>query len=403
MSQLPKHTVHLEVGGKRFSSWTSIAITRSIEQASASFQLECFEGASAKSPVIIRPQSAAKVTLSTDGGPTVTLIDGYVDDVTVSAGKDSTGVGVVGRSKTSDLIDCMDPDGPQRWTDTTVLGIAKALAAGYGVDVVAEVDTGRPLSRFSVQQGETLFSAIERAARLRSLLVTDDAKGRLALTRASSQKMTGELRDGSNIITSQCSFRGSERFGVVVCRGQRATSENTTAAEAAGVEARAADASVQRRRVLVIKPEGRTDPAACAERAAWEMLTRYGKSVRVSVTVPGWVNAAGELWTVNRLQHVRIDRALINATLLIVGVTFQRDASGTTTQLELQPPEAFAQLDTTRSPSGRGRRPTHVPFWLASDAATVGVWRDSDYPETGLWMLTQEQVKAASARAKATQ
>jgi prophage tail gpP-like protein len=401
MSALPKHTVSLDVDGKRFTSWTGISITRSIEQASASFTLDAFEGASAKSPIIVRPQSAAKVTLSTDGGPAVTLIDGYVDDVTVSAGKDSTGVSIVGRSKTADLIDCMDPDGPHRWTDTTVLGIAQSLAAGYGVDVVAEVDTGRSLARFASQQGETLFATIERAARLRSLLVTDDAQGRLVLTRASSQSMTGGLRDGTNIMASSCAFKGSERFGEIRCRGQRATDSNTTSADAASVEASAGDAWVQRRRVLVIRPEGRTDPAACLERAAWEMATRYGRSVRISVTVPGWTNAAGELWTVNRLQHVRIDRALVNSTLLIVAVTFTRGLDGTTTTLEMQPAEAFAQLDLAPI-SGRKRRPVHVPAWLDATTQTVGVWRDSDYPDVGMHLLTTAQVKAAQSKARAT-
>lgn len=401
MSTLPRHVVSLEVGGKRFTSWTSVTITRSIEQASASFQLEAFEGSSAKSPVIVRPQSSAKLTLSTDGGAPVTIIDGYVDDVTVSGGKDSTAVSIVGRSKTADLIDCMDPDGPHRWTDTTVLGIAQSLAAGYGVEVVAEVDTGRPLPRFALQQGETLFFAIERAARLRSLLVTDDAQGRLVLTRASTQQMSGALRDGVNMLNSSCAYKGSERFGTVVCRGQRATDANTTASDAATVQASAADASVQRRRVLVIRPEGRTDPAACLERAAWEMLTRYGRSVRVTVTVPGWTNAVGELWTVNRLQHVRIDRALLNATLLIVSVTLSRSTDGTTTTLELQPPEAFAQLNTAPV-SGRKKKPKSIPFWLRADAQTVGVWRDSDYPDLGFHLLTEAQVKSATNKARAT-
>jgi len=401
MSTLPKHVVSLEVGGKRFTSWTSVTITRSIEQASASFQLEAFEGSSAKSPVIVRPQSPAKLTLSTDGGAPVTIIDGYVDDVTVSAGKDSTAVSIVGRSKTADLIDCMDPDGPHRWTDTTVLGIAQSLAASYGVDVVAEVDTGRPLPRFALQQGETLFAAIERAARLRSLLVTDDAQGRLVLTRASTQTMSGGLRDGVNMLNSSCAYKGSERFGAVVCRGQRATDANTTASDAATVQASAADASVQRRRVLVIRPEGRTDPAACLERAAWEMLTRYGRSIRVTVTVPGWTNAAGELWTVNRLQHVRIDRALLNATLLIVSVTLSRSTEGTTTTLELQPAEAFAQFDPAPV-AGRKKKPTGVPLWLQAEPTTPGYWRASDPAAPGMWLLTDAQVKAAANKARAT-
>lgn len=365
---LPRHTVTLDVTGQRFASWTSVQITRSIEQASASFRLEAFEGASARSPVIVRPESACQVRLSTDGAAPVKLIDGYVDDVTVTRDKDGTAVSISGRSKTADLIDCMDPSGPHRWSNTTVLGIAQSLAAGYGVEVLADVDVGRPLARFAIQPTETIFSGIERAARLRSLLVTDDAEGRLVLTRAGTVTMSGSLRDGHNTIRVAASYSGAGRYSEIVCRGQRATDAETSASDAASIEASAADSTVSRRRVLVIRAEGRTDPAACLERARWEMLTRYGRSTRVTVDVPGWTNAAGELWHVNRLQHVRCDAALLDGVFLIVSVTFTRSTEGTTTTLELQPPEAFAAYEP---PEARGGRRTPKGYWTLDTAAAV--------------------------------
>lgn len=373
---LPAHTVALDVTGQRFTSWTSLQVSRSLEQAAASFRLDAFEGASARSPVIVRPQSSCRVTLSTDGRAPVKLITGYVDDVEVSSGIEGTAVSIVGRSSTCDLIDCMEPSGAHRWTNTTVLGIAQSLAAGYGVEVLADVDVGRPLPRFAAQPTERIFETIERAARLRSLLVTDDADGRLVLTRAGPTAMRGSLIDGQNTIRMRCSYAGSGRYSEIVCRGQRATDAETSASDAASVEASAADPTVSRRRVLTIRAEGRTDPAACLERARWEMLTRYGRSTRVSVDVPGWVNAAGELWTVNRLQHVRSDAALLDGVLLIVAVTFSRSTAGTTTTLELQPPEAFAQYQPPTVRAGQ-RKP-------------VGYW------------LTGAQVKSAESRARAT-
>lgn len=365
---LPAHTVALDVTGQRFTSWTALQITRSLEQAAASFRLEAFEGASARSPVIVRPQSSCSVTLSTEGRAPAKLVSGYVDDVAVATGLDGTAVSIVGRSSTADLIDCMDPSGPHRWTNTTVLDIAQSLADGYGVEVVADVDVGRPLPRFAIQPTETIFGAIERAARLRSLLVTDDAGGRLVLTRAGSTSMTGSLRDGQNTIRMTCTYAGAGRYSEIVCRGQRATDADTAASDAASVEASAADSTVTRRRVLAIRAEGRTDPAACLERARWEMLTRYGRSTRVSVEVPGWTNAAGEVWTVNRLQHVRSDASMLDGVLLIVSVTFARSTAGTTTTLELQPPEAFAQY---QPPTVKAGRRTPNGFWRIDSAAAV--------------------------------
>jgi len=62
--------------------------------------------------------------------------------------------------------------------------------------------------------------------------------------------------------------------------------------------------------------------------------------------------------------------------LLIVAVTFSRSTAGTTTTLELQPPEAFAQYQPPTVRAGQ-RKP-------------VGYW------------LTAAQVQAAQSKARAT-
>lgn len=355
--ELPEHTVALVVGGRRYVGWESVSIARSIESAGWTFQLALYQGAAASDPAVIRPQSSCVVTL--DGSPVIT---GYVDEVEVTGTADRTDMPVTGRSKTSDLVDCSpDPDGPKRWRNATVTMIAAELAAQYGVDVVAEVDAGRPLDRFALEKTETVYDAIERAASLRSLLVTDDATGRLVLTRASTQRIDATLTAGSNVTRWSAAFRGQDRYSDYICRGQRAASPTIGADQAQLVEGRATDGTSRTRR-LVITPEGRSDPAACLERARWEMLTRYGRSTSVSVTVPGWTCGAGVVWPVNRLVRVRLPAALIDDDLLIVSASFRRDLQGTSTDLVLQPAEAFAQF----TPPGTKRRGARAPkgYWL---------------------------------------
>lgn len=360
MTELVRHDVRLEVGGRSYSGWSSVEITRSLEQVGWQFSLELYQGASASDPVVIRPQSSCVVRIDRTA-----VITGYVDDASVNVLADEINMPVSGRSKTSDLVDCHpDPDGPRRWAAIKVELLAAELAAEYGVDVVTDVSTGAPLERFALQIGETVYDAIERACGLRQLMVCDDERGRLLITRAGTERIPGALVYGSNLITASCRFSGSDRFSEYVCRGQRAGTATIDADAAQLVNGAATDA-VSRHRRLVLQPDGRADAAACKARAEWEMLTRWGRSTTISVTVPGWLTSEGEVWPINKIIRVRIPPALIDDDLLIVEARLSRDTTGTRTELTLQPPEAFAQY----TPPGRGRR--------RGARAEKGLWLDA--------------------------
>jgi prophage tail gpP-like protein len=367
MSELPNHDVRLEVGGKAFTGWSSVDITRSLEQVGWTYSLELYQGATAAEPAVIRPQSSCVVRI--DRTPVIT---GYVDRVRVSCTRDGIDMPVAGRSKTADLVDCHpNPDGPRRWSRIKVEYLAAQLAAEYGVDVVTDASTGAPLDRFALQTNETVYEAIERACGLRQLMLCDDERGRLVITRASSEVLPGALVYGSNVESVSCEFDGSDRYSEYLCRGQRAGGATIDADAAQLVTGRSTDGTSRTRR-LVIQPDGRTDAAACKSRAEWEMLTRYGRSTSVTATVPGWRGPDGAVWEINRNIRVRVLPALIDDDLLIVSAQFLRDAKdGTRTTLTLQPREAFAAY----TPPGRGRRGARSEkgfFLTESEAVAAG-------------------------------
>lgn len=372
MTALVNHDVRLEVAGKAYSGWSSVDITRSLEHVGWTFQLELFQGRDAD-PILIKPQSSCVVRI--DRTP---IITGYAEIVSVSSTTEGTAVKVTGRSKTADIVDCHpDPDGPRRWSAIKVEALATLLAAEYGVEVATDASTGNPLERFALQTNETVYDAIERACGLRQLMVCDDERGRLIITRASSEKLAGSLAYGVNFESVSSTFDGSERFSEYVCKGQRAGGATIDADAAQLVSGRSTDGTSRTRR-LVLQPDGRTDAGACKARAEWEMLTRYGRSTSVSGTVPGWLDASGNVWEINRNIRVRHPQALIDDDLLIVSVQLTRDTTGTRSALTLQPREAFAAYTPPARVRGKGAR-----------------------TEKGLW-LTTEQVESAAKRARAS-
>jgi len=350
--------VSLRAGGVSFYGWTAINISAGLESGARSFSLSMtlrYPGQA--NPIGIRPYTKCEIRLDSDK-----VLTGYVDSVTQSYSLDSNEVTVSGRSATGQLVDCSAITAPNHWRKKKPEAVAKLLADPYGitVKVAPGTDTGEPISRFSVESGETVFSAIERAAQQNALLVTDDADGALVLTTADTTPRTKvSLISGENILTGSGTFSGAERFSEIRCKGQTAGSDEASGETVAGIAQAVTDPDVDLTRVLIVTAEGRTNKARAKQRAIWETVNRAGKSVDVTYEVRGWrqgINESDPLWLPGTLARVD-DRVMgIDADLLIVSVDYSIDDGGTLTTIKLAPPGAYIPLAPAKRLKGKGKR-----------------------------------------------
>jgi len=326
-------TVKLTVNNREFDGWKEVVIVRGLRQASAIFQLtvtDKWQG----DPWQIQPYDACELSYM---GKTV--ITGYVDNTAVSSESESFDVMVSGRSKTSDLVDCSVES--KQFNKQRIEQIASALAAPYGVKVIAEVDTGNSISTWKPDEGVTVFEAIESLARLNALLITDNANGDLVFTQAGVQRAPADLIGGVNIKGASVSFDVRDRFSHYIVKGQQRASDSIDAETAAHVMATITDDSVYRHRPLIVLAEDQVDIARARKRGQWEATVRGGRSQSLSVTVQGWM-ANGRFWEPNQLVNVRHPRLGLNTELLIVSVEYSlNDTAGTTSRLELMPAAAL--------------------------------------------------------------
>ena len=220
----PTAQASLRIGGREFSGWTEIGISSSIEDAARAFTVT----AAAKRPgdlhlLDIRPGSAVEVYVGSD-----LMITGYVDKLDVSFSASGHSVAVSGRSKTGDLVDCSALHESGQFRNKKADFISKQLAKDYAIDVVVarELDLSRKIRRFVVQDGETVIAAIQRLGQLRAFLVTDDALGRLHLTRAGAAETATALVVGQNVISGSASVDVSGRFTEYRCKSTRLGDDN---------------------------------------------------------------------------------------------------------------------------------------------------------------------------------
>lgn len=331
-------TLKLLVNGKAYEGWTQITVRRSLKAIAGGFSLKLVDKWSEeKAPWQLAPGDECKIQIGSD-----TVLTGYVDDVDPEMDANAVGLSVSGRDKTGDLVDCSIDFNPGTWSNISLLGIAKKVASpfGIGVKVAAGVSVGPLFISWKVQQGESCFETLERAARLRGVLLVNDGKGNIVITQGGTARAATELVQGENILSASAKYSQKERFSKYTVKGQGAGLEDVapeTDFQPAGI---ATDSGVKRYRPLLIIAEGAVTAAVARQRAKWESSVRIGKSSQVRVTIPGWRQSSGKLWTINEVTRVKAPRLGINLDLLITEVAFEK-GDKTTTELTLEPTAAY--------------------------------------------------------------
>lgn len=326
--------VVLTLGKKKYDGWTSVWISRGIEQLCGSFNLAYTDRWSGRDkPWPIHMGDSCSV--SVDGSVVIT---GYIDDVSLDFDSAGFSMSCSGRDAAGDLVDCSAV--PKIWESRTVPQIAAEIIKPFGMHVKTSVNTGKPLWFFGVSPGETAFDAIERLCRFRGVLPVSDGTGALLLTGPGTTRVQTPLIEGKNILTGSIVRSLRDRYSRVTVYGQDIGMDDSTPEQNAGPAGTATDPGVKRHRPLVILSEIPADTAALKQRAVWESAVRRGRSVRARVSVQGWTHASG-IWQPNTLVKLTSRWLGIDNWMLITAVAYVRDDHGTHTDLELSMKEGF--------------------------------------------------------------
>jgi len=326
--------VALSVNGKVFEGWEQVSVVKGIEACAGGFSLQVSD----VNPWPIK--NGAKCALSLDGEQ---VISGWVDRVEIDMSDDTHVVSVAGRDAAGDLVDCGVDHKTGEYLNQDLLQITKSICAPFGVAVKVDGATiGAKFPKYSIQPGETAWQAIERACRSRGVLVVSDNVGGIVLTKPKNARAGAALVYGQNVKAFKAKFDDSDRFKTYIVRGQTAGTDNLFGDAAASVSASAGDSGVERYRPMIILAEGNMVTSQAKDRARYEATVRAARAGRITVTVVGWRRSeAGKLWAFNELVDVDIPPLKMKGDMLISGVRFSLDESGTITELDLVRPDGF--------------------------------------------------------------
>jgi len=352
--------VKLRINGIDFGGWLEVEINAGIERQARDFKLSItrtWPGAT-DIPRRVKAGDVCEVFIGNDK-----ILTGYVDATPISYSATSVSVGVTGRSKTADLVDCSASFKTGQWRNAKIERIASDLAKPYDIKVIAEIDTGSAISDHQIDTGETTFESIDRLLTIRQLLSTDNANGDLVLINAGSGgKAVTALKYGENILSANAALDYKDVFSDYTAKGQRAGNDNDYADAVAGVSASIKNTNVLRYRNLILQQSGNATALDCQQRVKYERVYRNSRALETVYTVQGWRQQNGALWLPNQMVRV-VDSVIgFDDDLLIIEVTYQIKSSGTTCAIKVVPkdgyipaPEATKKDKAKKAGKGNGK------------------------------------------------
>lgn len=325
--------VTIGAGGATYVAFKRIEVTAALNEAARSFSmLIAAEGGPSAAAWTF--QAGTPVTISFNGDLVFT---GYVDRYQPKLRRPHEAeIHVSGRSKSQDMIDCSCEHPTGQFENRTVLQIAKELDK-FGVGVTSDQQMD-PIPYLQLTPGETVFRLLEKLCRTQGFTLSGQADGSLAITNA-GRSHNAPLIEGRNIKDIAADHNWSGRHSHVRVRGQRPHGNGASNLQ---IEQTATDETVNRYRPVIVVQDDDTDHDRAGKRAKHRRDREAGTGLSASVTVQGFHDDGGTLWTPGNLVWLESPFAAIAQDMAIERAVFtQERGRGSETKLHLCDPQAY--------------------------------------------------------------
>jgi prophage tail gpP-like protein len=325
--------IKVTVRGSELRGWISFQISRTLDAASASFEID----AVLRKPSAIKPGDEVQISF----GPDV-LVNGRADVVSRRLERDGLRFTVAGRDLTGDLVDCSATNDPGEWRQLDLRHLIVELCAPFDVGLEYLALLNPVVEHFKLRPGETAWSAIERACRMNGVLIFGSREGGLTVRDPGRDYATVDLIEGQNVIEAEFTADDSERYRLYRVTGQHPGSDLTFGETVALVEGESVDLGGRDKRVLVVIAETAVTNQTAAERAQWEAIVRAARAVRLRVEVSGVRQLpGGSVWDLNQKVNCQLPSLNCEQFLLLRAISITGSREGVHSSLELCRDDAY--------------------------------------------------------------
>lgn len=328
--------VYLKVNGQLYSGWTDISISAGIDRLSRDFNISITRTwPNAGNDIPIKNGDLVEVLIDDDK-----VMTGYVEALPCRYDAKSLSLGIVGRSKTADCIDCSAE--PAQYSGASTVNIITSLAKPFNIGVIDMLNNDDELS-VQADEGDTVFNVIEKIMGMQQIIAFDNANGQIVISPVGSEKATTALELGKNILSCDTERSIKDRYSDYFVTGQSVGDDDNFGESAlAEVKATAKDPLIKRYRPFRINQSGDSDSYTCQERCMLEATVRASKTDEINYTVVGWRQADGRLWSPNMMVTITDPiNQLYQKERVIAEVNYRLSSSGIFCELRVGPVEAY--------------------------------------------------------------
>lgn len=334
--------ITLTVDGQLYEGWISAEVTRSLDTFAHSFRLDYVDRwADSEAVWPIRAQAACQLKWGNH-----ILVTGYVDCASWRANGDSWALTAAGRSDTADLVDASAIYKTGVWRNKTAVEIANDLLSPYGLEMAISVPDPEPIRRFSIEQGESVYNALERLVKNRGYLLHTLADGNPSMLQL--QQFVGLVNHApiETAIEREFNEDHQDRFSEYHSMSQSfGEAEDGDAVTVYRRFDGLVDPGMRRYRPLLVVADSATDKAGLERRATWERNIRAGRSQRYKAVFPDILDENGFTWTPGD-HHRIVDPELgVDAEMVVVEARIDVTDKDLRTTVEFARPQAYSLLE----------------------------------------------------------
>jgi len=350
------NNVTVEVDGTRFTGWKRVTVTKSLDNMCGTFSFTA--SAVVGKPFPIQQRTQCKIIIND-----VSVINGWVEKISVQLESDEHEVTISGRDRTNDVIDSQLSQKIEFNPPITLTQLVEKVLSELHLDDIKVIDnhnlkTFKDIAAESV--GITAFDFIEKYAKKAAVMLTTDGFGNIVFQRSTLDLLNTVLstkRDArGQILNSSVVYDDTKRFNFYnVSSSKSAASlhvfdKESSPKQMAHVTGSATDSEIRNSRIYYFQSDDTQEDTQTADRAKWEANFRKSNARVYTCTVQGFTptDDQDKIWQPNYLVHVIDEFADVNAQLLIVEVTYTQSLDeGSKATLKLMQKESFTlQVET---------------------------------------------------------
>ncbi len=266
----------------------------------------------------------------------VLKVHGALYGVKPTLSNNGRGKELEGWSLTADMIDSTIKP-PYEVNDLTLRQRAEELMKPFSINVKWDIDDDLKFDKITAVPSESVFSHLLKYAKQRGVLISSSPVGELQFLRANvNGKSIGTIEEGKRFVMEYtANFDGRKRFNSYKAIGQSPKSSNK-------FEVVKDDAVPKTRMVTFNNPDSTEGNLKSA--AEWKRSSQLAEALTIPFKATSWYGPDGKQWTENQIVTVRSPVISINDgfDFLIKRVSYRKENSGRTTDLNLVPPQVYS-------------------------------------------------------------